>query len=134
MSSINKVMLLGNLGKDPELNETLARPMCKFPIATSEKWKDQSGQMQTKTEWHNIVVWGNQATACAKYLAKGRQVHVEGKIKTREWKDNSGNSKFFTEIDATAVTFVNATKDMGEKNNSSDSDFGSFNEMFGDHK
>ena len=83
--SVNRVMLIGNLGKDPEVRFTAnGRAVARFPIATSEVWNDQEGQRQERTEWHNVVVWGKQGESCGQYLAKGRQVYIEGSIRTRQ--------------------------------------------------
>lgn len=105
--SVNKVIILGKLGKDPELKYTAnSNPVCKFTVATSETWKDKSGQKQTKTEWHNIVVWGKQAESCNTYLSKGRDVFLEGAIETRSYEDKNGVKKYITEINAKRVQFV----------------------------
>jgi len=104
---VNKVILVGNLGKDPEVRFTPSgRAVCKFPVATSEKWTDQQGQKQERTEWHNVVVWGKQAETCGQYLAKGRQVFVEGAIHTRSYDDKDGNKRYITEITARDVRFL----------------------------
>jgi len=101
MASLNKIFLIGNLGRDPEMRATQSGiSVCNFTLATNERWKDKSGQQQEKTEWHRIVAWGAQATFCEKYLKKGRQVFVEGSITTREWNDREGNKKTTTEIRA----------------------------------
>ena len=97
--SLNKVMLIGNLGKDPELKATPGgQSVARFSVATTENWKNQAGEKQSKTEWHNIVVWGKQAEIAEKYLRKGKQVMVEGRIQYREYTDQAGVKKFFTEI------------------------------------
>ena len=104
---VNKVILVGNLGKDPEVRFTPnGRALAKFSVATSEKWTDQQGQKQERTEWHNIVVWGKQAETCGQYLSKGRQVYVEGSIRTRNYDDKDGNKKYITEIVARDVRFL----------------------------
>jgi single-strand DNA-binding protein len=104
---VNKVIIVGNLGRDPEVRFTPSgRAMCKFSVATTEKWTDQQGQKQERTEWHNIVVWGKQAETCGQYLAKGRQVFVEGSIHTRNYDDKDGNKKYITEITARDVRFL----------------------------
>jgi len=97
--SVNKVMLIGRLGKDPEMryldnNVALAR----FPIATSESYKGQSGERVEKTEWHNIVVWRKLAEIAGQYLKKGSQVYIEGKLRTRSWDDNNGDKRYATEV------------------------------------
>ena len=109
--SVNKAIIIGNLGKDPEM-KTLANGtgLCKFSVATSETWL-KDGEKQESTEWHNIVVWGKQAEACGKYLAKGRKVYVEGKIQTRSWDDDSGQKHYMTEIKADKVVFLGSKGD-----------------------
>ncbi len=100
MGSVNKVILVGNLGKDPEVRFTPSgQAVAKFPIATTDTWTDQGGQRQEKTEWHNVVVWGQ-------YLAKGRQVYVEGAIRSRSYDDKDGNKRYVTEIVAQRVQFL----------------------------
>jgi single-strand DNA-binding protein len=103
---VNKAILVGNLGKDPELRFTQnGKATCRFSLATSEKWTDAQGQKQEQTEWHNIVVWEKQAEACGQYLAKGSKVLVEGKIRTRKWEQD-GQTKWMTEIIAQHVEFL----------------------------
>jgi single-strand DNA-binding protein len=97
--SINKVILVGNLGKDPELRFTPSGvAVATFSLATSERYKDREGQQQEKTEWHNIVAWRQLAEICEKYLHKGKQVYIEGKIHTRSYEDKDGNKRYVTEI------------------------------------
>lgn len=97
--SLNKVMLIGNLGKDPELKVTPSgQPVAKFSLATTETWKNPQGEKQSKTEWHNIVVWGKQAEIAEKYLRKGKQILVEGRIQYREYTDQAGVKKYITDI------------------------------------
>lgn len=97
--SVNKVILVGNLGKDPELKYTPSgAAVANFSIATTERYKDRDGDKQEKTEWHNIVVWRQLAEICGKYLHKGKQVYVEGKLQTRSYDDRDGNKKYITEI------------------------------------
>lgn len=104
--SVNKVILVGNLGKDPEVRYTgSGKTVCKFPIATSEQWTDDGGK-QERTEWHNIVVWGQQGETCGKYLAKGRQVFIEGSIRSHSYDDKDGNKRWATEIVAQRVRFL----------------------------
>ncbi len=105
--SVNKAILVGNLGKDPEVRFTPSgRAVAKFPVATSERWTDQDGNRQERTEWHNIVVWGKQAETCGQYLSKGRQVYVEGSIRSRQYDDKDGNKRYITEIVARDVRFL----------------------------
>lgn len=96
---INKVILIGNLGADPEIRYTQSgTPVCNFRIATSERWKGQDGQQQEQTEWHNIVAWRRLAEICSEYLSKGSKVYIEGKLQTRKWQDQNGNDRYTTEI------------------------------------
>jgi single-strand DNA-binding protein len=97
---LNKVMLIGNLGRDPEVRSTPSgQPVASFSLATSRRWKDKNGQRQEQTEWHNIVVWGKQAEIAGQYLTKGKQIFVEGRIQTRSWDDRqTGEKKYRTEI------------------------------------
>jgi len=105
--SVNKVILVGNLGKDPEVRYTqTGSAVANFSIATSEQWSDRDGKKQERTEWHNIVVWGKQAEHCGQYLSKGRQVYVEGSIRTRSYDDKSGNKRYITEIVAQRIQFL----------------------------
>jgi single-strand DNA-binding protein len=97
--SVNKVILIGNLGKDPEIRYISDNvPVANFSIATSESYKDKNGEWQEATEWHNVVAWRNLAERAEKYLKKGKQVYVEGKIRTRSWDDKDGNKRYTTEI------------------------------------
>jgi len=105
--SVNKVIILGRLGQDPELKYTPGgAPVCNFSLATTEAWTDKSGQKQEKTEWHRIVVWGKLAELCNQYLSKGRQAFVEGRLQTRSWDDKDGNKRYTTEINASTVQFI----------------------------
>lgn len=107
--SVNKVILLGRLGQDPELKYTPSgSPVCNFSLATSEYWADKNGQKQERTEWHRVVVWGKLAELCNQYLAKGRQAFVEGRLQTRSWDDQNGQKKYATEVVATTVQFIGA--------------------------
>ncbi len=97
--SVNKVILVGNLGKDPELRYTPSgTAVATFSLATSETYKDRDGNKQTKTEWHNIVVWRQLAEICGKYLHKGKQIYVEGKIQNRSYDDRDGNKRYISEV------------------------------------
>ena len=100
--SVNKVILIGRLGKDPELKYTASgTPFCRFSMATDDVWNDKtSGERQEKTEWHNVVVWDRLAEICNQYLTKGRLVYIEGSLQTREWDDQEGNKRRTTEIRA----------------------------------
>src|ERR1700752_4875939 len=105
--SVNKAILIGNLGNDPEVRSTNnGKAVARFPIATSEVWNDAEGNRQERTEWHNIVVCGKQGERCGQYLAKGRQVFVEGNIRTRSYDDKSGNKRSVTETVAQRTQFL----------------------------
>ena len=117
---VNKVILIGNLGSDPEVRYTPSgQPVANFNIATSESWTDKTGQKQDRTEWHRIVVWGKLAELCGEYLGKGRQVYVEGKLQTRQWEDRDGNKRSTTEIQAREITFLGGRGDAPMSNNNS---------------
>ncbi len=114
MASVNKVILIGNLGRDPELRFTRdGQGVANFTLATNERWRDKDGQNQERTEWHRIVVWGKTAENCAQYLQKGRSCYIEGRIQTREWEDKEGNKRQTTEIVAQNVTFLGGRGEGG---------------------
>jgi single-strand DNA-binding protein len=114
MASINKVILIGNLGRDPELRYTQGgSAVTNFTLATNEKWKDKDGNNQERTEWHRIVVWGRSAENCAQYLQKGSSVFIEGRLQTREWEDKEGNKRQTTEINAASVQFLSGRGNGG---------------------
>ena len=114
--SVNKAILIGNLGRDPELRYTAAQfPICSFSIATSDRRKDQNGTWNDITEWHNIVTLGKTAENCSKYLKKGRQVFIDGKIQTRKWKDKEGRDRYTTEIIANTVQFIGGRAEGGSR-------------------
>ena len=114
MASVNKVILIGNLGRDPELRFTRdGQGVANFTLATNERWRDKDGQNQERTEWHRIVVWGKQAENCAQYLQKGRSCYIEGRIQTREREDKEGNKRQTTEIVAQNVTFLGGRGEGG---------------------
>ena len=107
MASLNRVIILGNLGQDPELRYTATQtPVVTLNIATTESWTGRDGQRQENTEWHRVIVWGKQAENCSKYLAKGRSVLVEGRLQTRSWDGKTGQKRYTTEINATLVHFM----------------------------
>jgi single-strand DNA-binding protein len=107
---VNKAIIVGNLGRDPEVRFTPdGRAVARFSVATTERWTDQQGQRQERTEWHNVVVWGKQAEACGQYLSKGRQVFVEGSIRSRSYDDKTGNKRYITEIIARDVRFLGSS-------------------------
>jgi len=104
---VNKVILIGNLGADPEVRFTPGgQAVANFRIATSETWNDKNGQKQERTEWHRIVVWGKLAELCGEYLKKGRQCYVEGRLQTREWTDKENRKNYTTEVVANSVVFL----------------------------
>jgi single-strand DNA-binding protein len=107
MASVNKAIILGNLGRDPELRHTPGgKAVATLRIATNEVWTDQSGERQERTEWHTVVVWGRQAENCNQYLKKGRSVYIEGRLTTRKWQDKEGKDRYSTEIVADRVQFI----------------------------
>jgi single-strand DNA-binding protein len=114
MSGVNKVILVGNLGANPEMRFTQGgQSVANLRIATTERWTDKSGQRQEATEWHRVVVWGKQAEIVGQYLTKGRQVYIEGRIRTRQWQDQTGQKRFSTEIVAQNVQMLGARGERG---------------------
>ena len=113
MASINKVLLLGNLGRDPELRSTpKGNKVMNFSMATSRRWKDRETEaVHNETDWHRIVVWGRQAEVLSEYLKKGSQVHVEGRLQTRSWSDNDGTKRYTTEIVASRIQMLGRPED-----------------------
>ncbi len=111
--SVNKVILVGRLGRDPELKYTASgTPFCRFSMATDDVWNDKgTGERQEKTEWHNIVAWDRLAEICNQYLTKGRLVYIEGSLQTREWDDQDGNKRKTTEIRARDMVMLGSTGD-----------------------
>lgn len=115
MAGVNKVILVGNLGKDPEVRHLESGAVvANFPIATTETYKDKSGNRQEQTEWHNIVLWRGLAEVAEKYLRKGSQVYIEGKLRSRSWEDKEGNTRYITEVIGDNMTM------LGSKGSSSD--------------
>lgn len=107
MSSINKVILVGRLGVDPELRYTPSgKAYCRFRIATSRQWRNKEGESQEEVCWHRIVCWGKQAEICNQYLAKGRQVYIEGRIRQFDYQDNEGQNRRLTEVVSSSVVFL----------------------------
>ncbi len=114
--AINKVILIGNLGKDPEVRHSPnGSAVGNLSIATSESWTDKNGQKQEKTEWHRVVVFGKLAELCGQYLTKGRQAYIEGKLQTRSWQDKDGQTRYTTEVVAQSIQFLGggATRSAG---------------------
>lgn len=111
MASFNRVVIMGNLGQDPELRYTQSQmPVCTLNVATTDYRTSADGQKQEFTEWHRVVVWNKQAENCSKYLAKGRSVLVEGRLQTRNWEDKQGQKRYVTEIVAQNVQFVGGSR------------------------
>ena len=107
MGSVNKVILVGNLGRDSELRYTPGgAPVATLNIATTEVWNDKGGQKQEKTEWHRVVLWGKTAESLNEYLVKGKQIYVEGRLQTRQWDDKDGNKRYTTEIRGDRVVLL----------------------------
>lgn len=108
MASVNKVILVGNLGNDPEVRFTSGGAcVANFNIATNERWRNkQTGEPEERTEWHRVVVWGKQAELCKEYLAKGRPVYIEGRLQTRKWEDKQGQPRYTTEVVCQQLQFL----------------------------
>jgi single-strand DNA-binding protein len=128
MSGVNKVIIVGRLGADPEVKTVgSGTNVARLSVATSESWNDNNGQRQERTEWHRIVVWGRLAETCGKFLSKGRQVYLEGRLQTRSWEDQQGQKRYTTEIVANTVQFLGgATEGRSEGYSASDSDLQNF--------
>jgi single-strand DNA-binding protein len=113
-AGVNKVILIGNLGRDPELRYTQSgQAVANFTLATTETWNKKEGGREERTEWHRIVAWGRTAELCAQYLAKGRTVYVEGRLQTREWENREGQKQRTTEIVALTVQFLGGSRGSG---------------------
>ena len=116
MRGVNKVILIGNLGKDPEMRYLPnGDPVVKFSLATGAKWKDQNGQIQERTDWHNIVAFRRTAEVCNQYLKKGSPIYVEGRIQTRSYDDKDGNKRWITEIIAQSIQMLGKRGEPGEE-------------------
>lgn len=115
MAGVNKVIIVGRLGADPEVRQVgNGGTVTRLSIATSENWVDKEGHKQERTEWHRIVVWGRLAEICGKHLSKGRQVYVEGRLQTRSWEDQQGQKRYATEIVANTVQFLGGAGERAE--------------------
>ncbi len=122
---VNKVILVGNLGADPEMKYTPSgTPVCTFRLATSETFKDRDGNQQERTEWHRVVAWSKLAELCGQYLSKGRQVYVEGRLTTRSWDDQDGNKRYMTEVVARDVQFLGSGAGGGSGSGGGSGEFG----------
>ena len=114
-SGVNKAILIGNLGQDPEVRHTPSGAAAtSFSIATTRSYKDKSGQKQDETQWHKVITWGKLAEFCGEYLSKGRSVYIEGRIEYRTWEDKEGNKRNTTEIVADTVNFVGSKNDFNQ--------------------
>lgn len=122
-NGLNKAILIGNLGRDPEVRYTPGGlAVANFSLATSETWTNKEGEKETRTEWHKIVAWGKLGEICGEYLSKGRQVYIEGRIQTREWEDRDGNKRYTTEINASQMIMLGSRDFTGESRPSSSAD------------
>jgi single-strand DNA-binding protein len=123
---VNKVILIGRLGADPEVRYTSnGGAVANFNMATNENWTDKAGQKQERTEWHRIVVWGKLGEVCGQYLSKGREAYVEGRLQTREWTDKEGGKRYTTEVVAQSVQFLGGRGTGAERGAGASSDFSS---------
>ena len=114
MAAVNKVILIGNLGRDPELRYTQSgQAVANFTLATSENWTSKEGKREERTEWHRVVAWGRTAELCAQYLSKGRTVYIEGRLQTREWENREGQKQRTTEVVAQSVQFLGGPRGSG---------------------
>ena len=114
MSSLNKAMIIGRLGRDPEVRYTQSNTaVATLSIATSERYKDKQGELQENTEWHRVVAWDRLAEICQQYLSKGDQVYIEGPIQTRQWEDKDGQTRYTTEIKAREMTMLGGKNSGG---------------------
>ncbi|HXC92489.1 MAG TPA: single-stranded DNA-binding protein [Geobacteraceae bacterium] len=114
MASLNKVMLIGNLGKDPEVRYTTSgAAVASFSVATTEKFKNKSGEWEEKTEWHNVTLWSRLAEIAGEYLSKGKTVYIEGRLQTRKWQDKDGKDRYTTEIVGEKMQMLSAKGDGG---------------------
>jgi single-strand DNA-binding protein len=115
MASVNKVILLGNLGADPEIRYTPSgTAVANFRLATHEQWTNKNGEKEERTEWHRIVAWARLGEICGEYLHKGSQIYIEGRLQTRPWEDRDGNKRYTTEIVALAMQMLGGPRKGGE--------------------
>lgn len=129
MSGVNKVIIVGRLGQDPEMKVIgPGSTVTRLNVATSESWTDKNGQKQERTEWHRIVVWGKLAEVCGKHLAKGRQVYVEGRLQTRSWEDQ-GQKKYSTEVVANVVQFLGSANERSQSSSNNAFPADNFNDF-----
>ena len=115
MAGVNKVILVGNLGAAPEVRYTAGgQPVANFRLATTERWMNKNGERSEITEWHRVVAWGKLAETCGQYLQKGKQVYIEGRIRTRQWQDQQGQKRYTTEIVAQNLVMLGRATDRME--------------------
>jgi single-strand DNA-binding protein len=121
--SLNKVIIIGNLGRDPEMRYMPSgRPVTSFSVATSRSWTNSDGERREETEWFNVVAWGNLAEICKQHLKKGQQVYVEGRLQTRSWEDNDGKKRFRTEVVANEMIMLDNRRSASETAEPADAD------------
>lgn len=133
MASVNKVIVLGNLGKDPEVRHLPnGDAVCNFSLATTESWKDKDGNKQDKTEWHNVVIFRKLAEIAGKYLKKGRPVYIEGRLQTRKWQDKEGKDRYTTEIVADQMQMLGSRDEAKEVTKTSEAPKTNFDDMADD--
>lgn len=120
MSSVNKVILLGRVGQNPEIKDVQGKPLATFSLATSERWSDKTGQVRENTEWHNIEAWHTLADLISNYVKKGDQIYIEGKIKTDSWEQD-GIKRYKTKITAIALTFISSNSKVQKEQNTTES-------------
>lgn len=122
MASVNKVILVGNLGRDPEIRYTQqGTAVANFSLATTNRFKNRSGEMEERTEWHRVVAWDKLAEICGQYLSKGRQVYIEGRLQTREWEDKDGNKRSTTEVVTQTMQMLGRREGQGSESGPSPS-------------
>lgn len=124
---LNKVMIIGHLGRDPEMRYTPSgRPVTTFSVATSRNWNTADGERHTETEWFNVVAWGNLAEICKQYLTKGQQVYIEGRLQSRQWEDSDGNKHTSTEIVSNEMIMLGERRDTNTTDSSFEDESGEF--------
>jgi len=126
MGTVNKVIIVGNMGRDAEVRYTPGgAAVATLSLATTDVWNDKAGQRQEKTEWHRVVVWGKQAETLAEYLTKGRQIYVEGRLQTRQWDDKDGNKRYTTEIRSDRIVLLGGRGGGAAEGGGGGGDYGS---------
>ena len=128
--SFNKIIVIGNLGRDPELRYTpQGNAVCNFSVATNEKRRDKGGDLQDMTTWFRITLWGKQAETASKYLTKGRPVYVEGRLRVEEWTDRDGKNRYTLEVNATDLQFLGSQSDQPSTDANSEQEFSQTNDF-----